>query len=131
MSAQKHIAESRRLLDWARRALEFEDLRGASGRAWAAAAEATKAVAAIRNIRCASKGDVHRVAYDFENEIKDEKVTLGFAWAEGLYENSVEGYYHESDVELGIKGVADYVEGVAACLGVGAAPQNDAASNSL
>ena len=46
---------------------------------------------------------------------------FGFAWAEGLYENSVEGYYHESDVELGIKGVTDFVEGVAACLNVGAA----------
>ena len=121
MSIEGRIIESRRLIDWAWRALEFEDLRGASGRAWAAAVEATKAVAESRNLPCKSKHDVHRVAYDFENEIDDEKVMFGFAWAEGLYENSVEGYYHESDVELGIKGVTDFVEGVAACLNVGAA----------
>ena len=128
MSVNSHLEDSRKQLAWAWKALEFEDLRGASGRAWAAAVEATKAVAESRHILCESNRDVYRVAYDLESQTQDERLRMGFTWAEGLRENSVEGYYHESDVELGIKRVTDYVEGVAACLNVTPASEVQAAN---
>ena len=128
MSVNSHLEDGRKQLAWAWKALEFEDLRGASGRAWAAAVEATKAVAESRHILCESNRDVYRVAYDLESQTQDEKLRMGFTWAEGLRENSVEGYYHESDVELGIKRVTDYVEGVAACLNVTPASEVQAAN---
>ena len=121
MSVQSHMDESRALLQWAWRALEFEDLRGATGRAWAATVEATKAVAESRNLACKSPADVYGVAYAILREVKDEKMDDGFSWAETLHTESLQDYLLESEIELGIKGVTDFVEGVAACLNVGAA----------
>ena len=131
MNVQNHINASRKQLAWAWQALEFEDYRGATGRAWEAAVEATKAIALSRNLDCQSSADVYGIAYKLMDETKDKKMDSGFTWASTLHTKSLQDYFEESDLELGIKGVADYVEGVAACLGVGTAPLNDAASNSL
>ena len=128
MSTSEHLEASRKQLAWAWRAFEFEDLRGASGRAWAAAVEATKAAAESRELKCESSREIHSVAYALMDEYGNDKMEMGFTWAEGLRENSVEGYYHESDVELGIKRVTDYVEGVAACLNVTPASEVQAAN---
>lgn len=122
MSAQKHINDSRKQLAWARRALEFEDYRGATGRAWAAAVEATRAVAASRNLACKSPADIYGVAYAILREVKDEKMDDGFTWANTLHTESLQDYLLESDIELGIKGVTNFVEGVATCLNVDSAP---------
>ena len=127
MNAQNHMDASRKQLAWARRALEIEDYRGATGRAWAATVEATKAVAASRNLACKSSADVYGVAYAILREVKDEKMDDGFTWAETLHTESLQDYLLESEIELGIKGVTDFVEGVAACLNVTPASEVQAA----
>ena len=73
------------------------------------------------NLACKSPADVYGVAYAILREVKDEKMDNGFSWAETLHTESLQDYLLESEIELGIKGVTDFVEGVAACLNVGAA----------
>ena len=118
MSAQEHIEESRRQLAWALRALEFEDLEGAAGRAWEAAVEATKAVAETRNLACTSSADVYGIAYALMDDSGDEKMADGFSWASTLHTESLRATFEERDITMGIMGATDFVERVAACLDV-------------
>ena len=115
--ADVHWELCERYLEEARRLLSEGDFVQASEKAWGAAAQALKAVAAREGRELRSHGELWRFASELRGRMGDEE--LGALWhtANALHINFYENWMPPEEVRLDIERVGRFVEKLKAIAG--------------
>ena len=107
--AEEYRETSRRLMGQADEEFEKGDLLQASEKAWGAASQCLKAMAALRGIQHASHWELRLVANHMVNETGHRRIRELFAVGESLHANFYEAWMPEEEVSDGIDNMKELV----------------------
>lgn len=108
--AEMHLSLSEKYLKEAEEFLEKKDFIQASEKAWGAASQIVKAVAAKRGIELRSHGELHKFISKLKEETKDEEIRKLWQVAISLHQNFYENWLPEEIVRESIGDVKRLVE---------------------
>ena len=108
--AEEYRETSRRLLRQADAEFEKGDLIQASEKAWGAASQCLKAMAALRGLQHTSHWEVRLVANHMANETGQRRIRELFAVGESIHANFYEAWMPEEEVSDGIDNMKEMVD---------------------
>jgi hypothetical protein len=107
---EEYTAMSRELFQKAVEALAEDDLVQASWNLWESAARIVEAVAERHGWPHQDERDLYRTVDRLTAETGDSRLTVLFAYASGLYENSFENWRSRGFVKQGVDRIREFME---------------------
>ncbi|MDJ0269465.1 MAG: PaREP1 family protein [Aigarchaeota archaeon] len=108
--AESHLKLSEKYLRECEEFLARGDYAQASEKAWGAASQMVKAIAARRGMEIRSHGELHRFVKRLREEFRDEQVSTFWLSAVSLHQNFYENWLPEDMVRDGVENVKKLVE---------------------
>lgn len=105
-----HLALADKCLREAEKFAKDKDYVQASEKAWGAASQMLKAVAAKRGVELRSHGELHKFAAKLREETEDEEIRRLWQVASSLHQNLYESWLPDRTVEESIRDTRKFVE---------------------